>query len=549
MRLKHLIESGLYSRPLLLALGVGLVYLSISVAWILISDYIAARISADREALLLIQQYKGIAFVIVMTAIISWLVHTLQQRDNVLKRTLEYTRTDSLTGLANRAVAEEYLDSRLQSSTHDGFSCGVLLFDIRELSRINRSIGRTGGDQLLTEVAHRIKSKVRPADLVARLESDRFIVILGPLVTDKEALETGIRILSAFDTPILIDSVEIHVELRGGAALASRDGATTFELLDAAERALYRSKQHGHGIHLANQDDLIASADYLERENLLRHAIRERQFSIALQPQISLNNKKLVGAEALARWNCPGKGEIPPNEFIPLAESLGLIEEITQQILEAVGDCVGEWIEKDLPQLQICVNLSGLDLKSGRILEVVQSFLDRSRIPGHLLTLEITESWLMEDPNLALGLIHRLRKLGPRIAIDDFGTGYSAFSQLIDFPFDFVKFDRSLVAGVDHSPKKAKVLSAVQRMVMTLGAQTIAEGVETIGELALLEELGLDEVQGFLFDRAIPAAEFEARYLNTDEAPFMDILDRLEQYTSNNKNRAVRLRSRRDTRL
>lgn len=142
---------------------------------------------------------------------------------------------------------------------------------------------------------------------------------------------------------------------------------------------------------------------------------------------------ELVGAEVLARWHSPGRGEIAPGEFTPLAESLDLIQDITEQVLDVVGDCVIDWRDKDLPSIQICVNLSGLDLKNGRILEVVESFLTRSRLPIHYLTLEITESWLMEDPNRALGLIHRLRDMGPRLAIDDFGTGYSALGQLIDF--------------------------------------------------------------------------------------------------------------------
>jgi EAL domain-containing protein (putative c-di-GMP-specific phosphodiesterase class I) len=274
----------------------------------------------------------------------------------------------------------------------------------------------------------------------------------------------------------------------------------------------------------------------------LRRAIREKKFTIALQPQVDLDNLTLAGAEALIRWQTPERGNIPPVEFIPLAETLGLIPEITEQVLDAVCCCIDDWNKRGLPEIRMSVNLSGIDLKSGRILDMVSDCLNLHHVPGRLITLEITETWLMEDPNLALGLIHRLRDLGPRLAIDDFGTGYSALSQLIDFPFDFVKFDRPFVSGVDHSPKKAKVLSAIQRMSSTLGAQTVAEGVETIGELAVVEELGINEAQGYLFSKPVPTAEFENTFLKPEQPLFADIREKLEKIKAEKPGHAIRIK-------
>ncbi|MDZ7737226.1 MAG: EAL domain-containing protein [Gammaproteobacteria bacterium] len=541
MGLKKLVSSGSRATTLFLAVGVGLLYLLISLAWIILSDYFAMEAASSREELVLIQQYKGIGFVVAMTVLITWLVYKVHHHGAVLQRALLYMQTDPVTGLANRAVAEEFLETRLERTDTKQRTCGVLLFDIRGLSRVNLSVGRRGGDMLLREVSSRINSFLRRTDLAARLESDRFLIVLGSLSRNNEILTIGRRIQVAFEQPISIDDIEIHVDLRGGAAVAPKDGRTVFELLDAAERALYRSKLSSNGLSMANRDDLLDNSGYLEREAQLRRAIREHQFTIALQPQLDLNTFEVIGAEVLARWDCPGRGEVPPGEFIPLAESLGVVQEITEQIMLLAGECAVNWQSKGLPPLRLCVNLSGLDLKTGRILELIEASVEHSRFPPHLLTLEITESWLMEDHNLALGLIHRLRAMGPRIAIDDFGTGYSALSQLIDFPFDYIKFDRSFISAVDQLPRKAQVLMAIQRMASTLGAQTIAEGVETTGELLLLEELGMDQAQGFLFSRPVTLEQFESRFLTCSRPPFEDLKAEVEQQRANHKDQITRI--------
>ncbi len=542
VQVKDFIDRGLSLRSAWISLGIGCLFLLLSVSWILFSDRLAAEIAPGREELLLIQQYKGLGFVVVMTLLFGWLVYVLHRRGMVLERALRFMQTDPLTGLANRAVAEDYLSTYLAMPGQHPLLCGVLLFDIRDLSRVNRAVGRSGGDQVLNEVGNRIRKIARPSDLVARLESDRFVIVVGRCTGKREVLEFGTKVRAAFNVPITVDKVEVQVELRGGAALAPLDGNTPFELLDAAERALYSSKKGDHGFGLANREDLLSNAGHLELEGQLRRAIRERQLSIVLQPQVSLNTLELVGAEVLARWHSPGRGEIAPGEFIPLAESLGLIQDITEQVLDVVGDCVIDWRDKGLPSIQICVNLSGLDLKNGRILEVVESFLTRSRLPIHYLTLEITESWLMEDPNRALGLIHRLRDMGPRLAIDDFGTGYSALGQLIDFPFDYVKFDRSFVAGADSLSKKAKLLTAIQRMAATLDMETVAEGVETMNELALVRAVGIDKAQGYLFAGPVPPAVFETEYLTAGQSPFWEIRRDLDKLAAENKTRVTRIR-------
>ena len=544
MRFEYHTEAGQHRKSLVVAVIIALLYLLISAVWILFSDYAAAKLSSSQEQLLLIQQYKGLGFVSVMTLLIAWLVYNVHQRGVIMENAMQHIRTDLVTGLANRVVAEEFINNRLQSLGYSIEHCGTILFNIREFKRINLSVGRSGGDSLLYEIAQRIKKIARPTDLVARLENDRLLIVLGSLTNQRVALTVGNKIQDAFKNPVTVNGIEVQIELQGVVAMAPENGRTAFELLDASERALYRNKTKRNKayVELVSKEDLESRVGNLELEAELRRAIREKKFTIALQPQVDLDNLTLAGAEALIRWQTPERGNIPPVEFIPLAETLGLIPEITEQVLDAVCCCIDDWNKRGLPEIRMSVNLSGIDLKSGRILDMVSDCLNLHHVPGRLITLEITETWLMEDPNLALGLIHRLRDLGPRLAIDDFGTGYSALSQLIDFPFDFVKFDRPFVSGVDHSPKKAKVLSAIQRMSSTLGAQTVAEGVETIGELAIVEELGINEVQGYLFSKPVPMAEFENTYLKPEQPLFADIREKLEKIKAEKPSHAIRIK-------
>ena len=544
MRFEYHTEAGQHRKSLVVAVIIALLYLLISAVWILFSDYAAAKLSSSQEQLLLIQQYKGLGFVSVMTLLIAWLVYNVHQRGVIMENAMQHIRTDLVTGLANRVVAEEFINNRLQSLGYSIEHCGTILFNIREFKRINLSVGRSGGDSLLYEIAQRIKKIARPTDLVARLENDRLLIVLGSLTNQRVALTVGNKIQDAFKNPVTVNGIEVQIELQGVVAMAPENGRTAFELLDASERALYRNKTKRNKayVELVSKEDLESRVGNLELEAELRRAIREKKFTIALQPQVDLDNLTLAGAEALIRWQTPERGNIPPVEFIPLAETLGLIPEITEQVLDAVCCCIDDWNKRGLPEIRMSVNLSGIDLKSGRILDMVSDCLNLHHVPGRLITLEITETWLMEDPNLALGLIHRLRDLGPRLAIDDFGTGYSALSQLIDFPFDFVKFDRPFVSGVDHSPKKAKVLSAIQRMSSTLGAQTVAEGVETIGELAVVEELGINEVQGYLFSKPVPSAEFETTFLKPEQPLFADIREKLEKIKAEKPGHAIRIK-------
>ena len=544
MRFEYHTEAGQHRKSLVVAVIIALLYLLISAVWIIFSDYAAAKLSSSQEQLLLIQQYKGLGFVSVMTLLIAWLVYNVHQRGVIMENAMQHIRTDLVTGLANRVVAEEFINNRLQSLGYSIEHCGTILFNIREFKRINLSVGRSGGDSLLYEIAQRIKKIARPTDLVARLENDRLLIVLGRLTNQRVALTVGNKIQDAFKNPVTVNGIEVQIELQGVVAMAPENGRTAFELLDASERALYRNKTKRNKayVELVSKEDLESRVGNLELEAELRRAIREKKFTIALQPQVDLDNLTLAGAEALIRWQTPERGNIPPVEFIPLAETLGLIPEITEQVLDAVCCCIDDWNKRGLPEIRMSVNLSGIDLKSGRILDMVSDCLNLHHVPGRLITLEITETWLMEDPNLALGLIHRLRDLGPRLAIDDFGTGYSALSQLIDFPFDFVKFDRPFVSGVDHSPKKAKVLSAIQRMSSTLGAQTVAEGVETIGELAVVEELGINEVQGYLFSKPVPSAEFETTFLKPEQPLFADIREKLEKIKAEKPGHAIRIK-------
>lgn len=502
--------------------------LTIIAAWSHYTDRLAAGLFENWIEYLRISQYKVEGFAIAAFAI-GWLILTLNKHGKALDKSLAYSLIDPLTGLSNRVAAEKYLAGLISKSSRTSACCAVILLDVHQLSRINHSLGRSSGDILLKQSAQRINFMLKQPDMVARLGGDRFLVVLNQVSGPQDALKVGMRIQQAFDSPFLISDTEIEIDMRGGIALAPNDGIASSDLIAAAERALKRNRKKGKGLDLADDEDFSRNSGALRREMQLRRAIRNQEITIALQPQIDLRTFDLVGAEALARWKVPNEAVLMPNEFIPLAESLGIIEEITKQVLSSLVHHAVDWQNRELRQIQLSVNLSGLDLKSDRIIKEIESFLRASALPPHLLTLEITESWMMDDPHLSLGLIHKLRAMGPRIAIDDFGSGFSALSQLIDFPFDYVKFDRCFVANIDKSPKKAQLLLAIQRMATTLGARTVAEGVETLGELKLLREMGIDEAQGYLFSKPMDCSDFEPRFLDPAYSPFHDYKSRLEK--------------------
>lgn len=504
---------------LLIAVSVGIGYALTTGLWIAYSSTLVVEIAHSRQQLLLLEHYKAMAFVALMAVTIAMLAYFLHKQGREIERMRSANWLDATTGLMNRSAAIALLRSLFSDAASQNKTFGVLLLDIRQLRRINHALGRSAGDEVLRSVARSLRAFAETKSSVARLESDSFLLTLPLGITEREAEAFAKRVLALFDAPLQIHDQEIKVDLSGGMALAPTHGATVFDLMDTVMRARERCLPEGRELCIADLRDRSGHKELLELEVQLRRAIRNNEFSLAFQPKVDLSTFEVAGAEALVRWNHPTRGIVSPAEFIPLAESHGLIGDITEQVLDKALAACADWRRRSLKSVQVSVNLSIIDLKGDRIVPCIQRLLRHNRLPAHYLILEITESWLMDDPESALCKLHALRDLGVSISIDDFGTGYSSLEQLIRFPVDRFKIDRSFVSGADRDPKKRAILEAIKHIASSLGAQTVAEGAETFDELIVLKQIGFDQVQGYVIAPPLRPGDFTEHYLQPGAMP------------------------------
>jgi diguanylate cyclase (GGDEF)-like protein/PAS domain S-box-containing protein len=415
---------------------------------------------------------------------------------------------DPLTGLPNRSLFLEYLRAAEETLEVHGTPLALLYLDMDNLKSVNDNVGHEGGDRLLQVVSVRINDCLRHSDVFARLEGDEFAVLLTGPASDREALRTAERILAALAQPVLIDDSFIQPAASLGLATSSACGSSGIGILRAADVALSVAKSTGKGRCETFQPRF--HSDQLERERLqadLDHALETEQFVLHYQPLIDLGTGRVDGYEALLRWQHPERGLVSPAEFIPLAESSGLIVPIGRWVLrEATRQAAGWQHPSDPVGIHLSVNVSVRQFRHPDLLHDVTDALRRSGLPAHLLTLEITESLFAADIPEVTDKLNRLRDLGVRLALDDFGTGYSSLSYLRSFPFDILKIDKSFVEAIDVNRQNQAVASAIVTLGRTLGLDLVAEGIETEGELASLEALGVHLGQGFYLGRPGPAA-------------------------------------------
>lgn len=506
-------------RSVRVALGVGSGYLAVALCWIVFSDQFVELLTTGKGELATYQTYKGLAFVAVMAGLIGIGAYVAERRREQVVRHLRSLQTDALTGLPALSVAEQRIDRQVRA----GAAFGVLVFDVRNFGRFNQGLGRGAGDALLREIAERLSACAKQEELAVRMEGDKFLVVLPAGTEEGPAVGRGADICAVLRGAVATLGTDIAMDLCVGLAMVPRDAETVSGVLDACEAALYRAKvQKAMWATAASGAESAHARSLLHLEADLRRAIRDRQFQIVLQPQLSLRSFRVIGAEALVRWHHPERGVVGPGEFIWLAESLGLITDITEQVLELGVEQWQRWPQAS--RMRLGVNLSGVDLGSERIVEALTEVLGRFGLPGEQLTLEITESWLAQEPECAFRLLERMRGLGTHIAVDDFGSGYSSLAQLSRFAVDCIKIDRGFVTAAHDCPRRSAVLEAVRHLATALGTRTLAEGVETFDELLLLKRLGFDQAQGYLFGRPVPPAEFEARYLRNGLVPDFQVL-------------------------
>lgn len=416
---------------------------------------------------------------------------------------------DLLTGLPNRRLLIDRIQVAIAQAARDANGLALLFVDLDRFKTINDSLGHQAGDQLLRLVGERLKSWVRSGDTVSRVGGDEFIVLCPNCDSPEDASSLGDKLLGAIAQPYQIGDTELVITASIGIALYPDNGADANSLIGNADVAMYLAKENDRNNYQFYSPELNArNLERLQMELRLRHALEEGEFLLYFQPQIDARDGKIVGAEALIRWLEPELGLIPPGRFIPLAEETGQIQAIGEWVLQQSCRHLKKWQEMGLTNLPIAINLSARQFKQSSFVDTIGQTMAEHELPAHLLELELTESMLMKDVPQTTAKLNQLKKMGFRISIDDFGTGFSSLNYLRHFPLDVLKIDQSFVRELFDEGAALAIIESIIALARSLGMRTVAEGVETAEQRAILESSGCDILQGYLISRPLPEAEF-----------------------------------------
>jgi diguanylate cyclase (GGDEF)-like protein/PAS domain S-box-containing protein len=416
---------------------------------------------------------------------------------------------DFLTGLPNRLLLTDRLAQAIEISRRHGKQAALLYMDIDYFKHINDSLGHVIGDQLLRSVASRLAGCVRGMDTVCRQGGDEFVVLLPEIERPEDAINIAEKMLTAIAVPHTIDAHVLHVSLSIGVSLYPDDGDDAATIIQNADAAMYHAKATGRNNFQFFKAEMNARAvQRMTIERGLRRALKNGEFVLHYQPKINFASGAMTGAEALIRWADPENGLMYPTQFIQIAEESGLIVPIGQWVLREACRQVQTWLDLGLGAVPVAVNISAVEFRNSRFLECLVLILQETGMAPHYLQLELTESVLMHNADVAVVMLQRLRAMGLSLAIDDFGTGYSSLSYLQRFPIDTLKIDQSFVQDIATNPDDATIVNAVIAMGRNLKQQVIAEGVETGEQFSLLQAQHCDEGQGFHFSPPLPAEAF-----------------------------------------
>lgn len=425
------------------------------------------------------------------------------------ERILYQANYDSLTGLPNRSLFLDRLTQSIANMARADKNLGLLFIDLDGFKLVNDTLGHDVGDMLLKEAAKRLGTCVRTGDTVARLGGDEFTIIMPNLDDAQNAPLVAQRVLDSLQSPFLVGGHEAFVSASIGITIFPEDASNAQELLKNADAAMYRAKEHGkanYQFFTADMNEEVKAR--LEIKNGLSKALENAEFVLHYQPKLDLHSNRVVGAEALMRWESPDLGMVRPDHFIPVLEETGMVVEVGEWAIGAACRQHLEWLKQGLPPIKVAVNLSARQLREPEFVDIVKRALREHDLPPAALEIEITESMLMSDAPNIVAALKQLHDFGVLISMDDFGTGYSSLSYLKRFPIDTIKIDRSFVADIDTSPDDAEIIHTIINMGRTLNRKVIAEGVETQEQLDILKEYDCDEIQGFFFSRPLAAADF-----------------------------------------
>ncbi|WP_440974722.1 putative bifunctional diguanylate cyclase/phosphodiesterase [Pseudomonas koreensis] len=418
---------------------------------------------------------------------------------------------DRLTGLLNRVSLEERLVLDCQKSRRRNRRLAVMCIDLDGFKSINDSIGHFFGDQVLIEVAQRMTKQVRLGDTIVRMGGDEFIVLLPDLLRDEDAVPVAERMMASIARPYCIQGIDLHVSASVGITLSDGHIEQPMQLIQQADMAMYKAKQKGRNNFQWYTSDLNQRVcEHASLRNDLQKAIETQSFQLHYQPQIDARTGRVVGIEALLRWNHLKKGFISPAVFVPVAEDSGQIIPLSLWVLDTACAQLRQLGEQGITGISMAVNISPIHFQRGQFVECIQAVLNRYELSAGQLELEITESLLLHNVEQAIDTLHQLKALGVRIALDDFGTGYSSLSYLKRLPIDKIKIDRSFIRDIATDHHDAAITQGIISMAHHLSLRVVAEGVETKSQIDFLKGSRCDIFQGYYFAKPMPSADLEA---------------------------------------
>jgi len=482
--------------------------------------------STQRDARRYIWRAAGGSIVLVAVMLVLWRMSRqlalARQREADAKvayaQRVEYMAYhDSLTGLPNRSMFSKLLEHSISVGQRYGRRLAVLFLDLDRFKQINDTLGHEAGDELLKEVAVRLKACLRESDTVARLGGDEFVVMLPEMGDETRVAGVAQKMLHAIAKPFLLLGQEFRISVSIGISVYPQHGQDEETLKKNADIAMYKAKEEGKNNYQFFSEAL--SADSLERmtlESSLRSALEQKQFQLHYQPKRDFANGQMSGVEALLRWKHPDLGVIAPMKFLPIAEETGLIIPIGKWVLMTACKQSVDWQKQGLPRLRIAVNLSARQFNDDDLLKNISAVLAESRLDPELLELEIAEAVLMRDMDRTLRILKALKDQGVRIAIDDFGTGYASLTTLRQYPIDTIKIDRSVIRDLAKVKEERDLTAAIIAMGQSLSLTVVAQGVETREQAELLRSQSCDEFQGFYLNRPMPSEELAELMRSSD---------------------------------